>query len=118
MNGLYKTAKATAQSWGDNAGFDAITQCHSAFTTAVIKSNSEQWEINPAVHYNEWANFQRQDFVPVVAAYRELERQFECPSCGDLIYLVQTGKTKEAVRCGCAKVNFNLKAKPKDAVAA
>lgn len=115
MNELYKKAKATAQSWGDKARVDEIDCHHTAFTAAVTKSQSEQWEINPAVHFNEWANFQRQDFEPVVAAFKQLEREFECPACGDLIYVVQTGKTKEAARCGCAKVNLNLKSKPKDA---
>jgi len=83
----------------------------------VTQSQSEQWEINPAVHFNEWANLQRQDFEPVVAAFKQLEREFECPVCGDLIYVVRAGKTKEAARCGCAKVNLNLKSKPKDAAA-
>lgn len=117
MNELYKKAKATAQSWSDKSRVDEINGYHTSFTAAVVQSQSDHWEINPAVHFNEWANLQRQDFEPVVAAYKQLEREFECPSCGDLIYVVQTGKTKEAVRCGCAKVNLNLKPKPKDAAA-
>lgn len=51
----------------------------------------------------------------MVAAFKRLEREFECPVCGDLIYVVKTGKTKEAARCGCAKVHLNLKPKPKEA---
>ena len=117
LNDLYKKAKAAAQSWGDNARVDEINACHAAFTAAVTQSESERWEINPAVHYNEWVNFQRQDFEPVVAAFKRLEREFECPDCGDLIYVVQTGKTKEAARCRCAKVFLNLKPKPKEAAA-
>lgn len=117
MNELYKKARTTAQSRGDKARVDKINGCHTAFTAAVTQSQSEQWEINPAVHFNEWANLQRQDFEPVVAAFKQLEREFECPVCGDLIYVVQTGKTKEAARCGCAKINLNLKPKPRDAAA-
>lgn len=115
MNELYKKAKTTAQSWGNKARVDEINGYHTAFTAAVIQSQSEQWEINPAVHFNEWANFQRQDFEPVVAAFKRLECEFECPACGDLIYVVQSGKTKEAARCGCAKINLNLKPKPREA---
>jgi len=111
MNELYRKAKTTSQSWGDKARVDEINGRHTAFTAAVTQSQSEQWEINPAVHFNEWANLQRQDFEPVVAAFKQLERQFECPACGDLIYVVRTGKTKEAARCGCASVNLNLKPK-------
>lgn len=117
MNELYKKAKATAQSWSDKVRVDEINGFHTTFTAAVTQSQSEQWEINPAVHFNEWANLQRQDFEPVVAAFKQLEREFECPVCGDLIYVVRTGKTKEVARCGCAKVNLNLKSKPKDAAA-
>lgn len=117
MSELYKKAKATAQGWGDKARFDEINASHTAFTAVVTHSQSEQWEINPAVHYNEWANLQRQDFQPVVAAFKRLEREFECPVCGDLIYVVQTGKTKESARCGCTKINLNLKARPKEAAA-
>ncbi len=117
MSEVYKKAKVSAQSWGDNARFDEINACHVTFTAAVAQSQSEQWEINPAVHYNEWANVQRQDFEPVVAAFKQLEREFECPVCGDLVYIVKAGRTKESARCGCAKVNLNLKPKSKEAVA-
>jgi hypothetical protein len=112
---LYRKAKTTAQSWGNNARVDEINAGHAAFTAVVNQSRSEQWEINPAVHYNEWANLQRQDFEPVVAAFKRLEREFECPDCGDLIYVVKAGKTKESARCGCAKVHLNLKPKRKEA---
>lgn len=117
MNELYKKAKLTAQSWGDKPRVEEINGSHSAFTAAVTLSQSEQWEINPAIHFNEWANFQRQDFEPVVAAFKQLEREFECSGCGDLIYVVKSGSTKEAARCGCAKVNLNLKPKLKEAAA-
>ena len=30
----------------------------------------ERWQVNPAIHHNEWANFQKGDFTPVVPAYR------------------------------------------------
>lgn len=117
MNDLYKKAKAAAGSWGDKARVEELVKVNDALSAAVTASTSEQWEINPAVHYNEWANFQKEDFKPVVEAFKALEKQFECDTCGDLIYVVLTGKTKEAARCGCNKVNLNLKAKAKEAAA-
>lgn len=113
MNEVYKKAKVTAQSWSDNTRFDEINACHVTFANAVTQSQSEQWEINPAVHYNEWVNLQRQDFEPVVAAFKQLELEFECPTCGEHIYVVKAGKTKESARCGCTKINLNLKPKSK-----
>ena len=38
--------------------------------------NVEQWAANKAVHYNEWANFGKRDFEPVVSAFRELHDCF------------------------------------------
>lgn len=118
MNEVYKKAKAAAGSWGDKARVEGLGKDHEVFGTAVTASNSEQWEINPAVHYNEWANFQKEDFKPVVDAFRKLEKLFQCETCADLIYVVKTGKTKESARCGCNSVNINLKVKPKEAAAA
>lgn len=117
MNEVYRKAKVAAQSWSDDARFDEINACHGTFTAAVTQSQSEQWEINPAVHYNEWANLLWQDFEPVVAAFKQLELEFGCPACGDLIYVVKTDKTKDSARCGCAKVHLNLKPKKKSVVA-
>jgi recombinational DNA repair ATPase RecF len=114
MNDLFRKAKAAAGSWGDKERVEELGKANDAFSDAVTASNSEQWEINPAVHYNEWANLHKEDFKPVVEAFKALERQFECETCGDLIYVVLTGKTKEAARCGCNKVNLNLKVKMKE----
>ena len=66
MNDLYKEAKAAAGSWGDKAGVEEQGKANNAFRAAVTASTSGQREINPAVHYNEWANFQKEDFKPVV----------------------------------------------------
>lgn len=113
MNDLFKKAKNAAQSWGDNNRVEELSTLHDAFSNAVIATNVEQWQINPSVHYNEWANFQREDFTPVVSAYKKLELLFECPKCGDPLYVVRSSNDKEAVRCACSSVNFNLKSRPK-----
>lgn len=115
MNDLYKKAKAAAQSWGDKARVDELGTLHDAFSGAVGATYIERWQINPAIHYNEWANLRREDFAPVVAAYKELEHLFGCPACGDPLYVVRTGMGKEAVRCACSKVNLNLKVRLKEA---
>jgi hypothetical protein len=45
----------------------------------VAATNADKWQINPAVHYNEWATLTRQDFAPVVKAY-QLVKSFSCPN--------------------------------------
>lgn len=117
MSGLYKQAKSSAQSWGKGELRDELQALHDDFVAAVGATQVDQWQINPAVHYNEWANFHQKDFAPVVAAFKELERKFGCPKCGEPLYLVRSGHENEALRCACSATNFNLKTKSKDAAA-
>ena len=64
--------------------------------------------VNKAVHYNEWANFGKKDFEPVVAAFKALLACFRCEPC-DLMPRVNP----ESVRCDCNTIGLNLKPKPK-----
>ena len=111
MGDLYKKAKNAAQSWGDGGRVAEIQELHDLFAGAVHKTSVEQWQINPAVHYNEWVNLQREDFKPVVSAFKDLEERFGCPDCGEPLYVIRSGKEKESVRCACMRINLNLKQK-------
>ncbi len=51
------------------------------------RADVEQWAVNKAVHYNEWANFGKTDFEPVVAAFRELLDCFPCSDCDSWLYV-------------------------------
>ena len=83
-----------------------------ALSAAAGAQNVESWAVNKAVHYNEWANFGRNDFEPVVAAFRELLECFRCDSCDSGLHLTPR-KNPKSLRCGCGLVNFDLKPKPK-----
>ncbi len=72
----------------------------------------EQWAVNKAVHYNEWANFGKKDFEPVVAAFKELLGCFRCDKCESWIYVTPRG-TPESLRCACNAISLNLKPKAK-----
>jgi recombinational DNA repair ATPase RecF len=114
LGDLYRKAKVANRSWGGPpTRLVEIEEKEAAFRDAVERTSVEQWQINPAVHYNEWANLTREDFGPVVEAYKRLELTFECQACGDPLYLTYTGKERDTLRCGCATTNFNLKSKPK-----
>jgi len=56
---------------------------------------NESLAINPAVHFNEWANFSKTDFIPVLAAWKQFLALFSCENsiCESRIYVV--GSTKE-----------------------
>ena len=55
-----------------------------ALSTAAGASGVERWAVSRAVHYNEWANFGKKDFEPVVKAFKELLECFSCETCKSL----------------------------------
>jgi recombinational DNA repair ATPase RecF len=112
MKELYGKAAAAAQSWGMDKERQVATAAKESLSAAAGASNVEQWAVNKAVHYNEWANFGKKDFAPVVAAFRSLLGCFRCQSCESWVHVTPRG-IPESLRCGCNTINFNLKAKSK-----
>jgi hypothetical protein len=108
---LGKAAEA-AQSWNHKDEKDDVARRKAALSNAAGASNVEQWAVNRAVHYNEWANFGKKDFEPVVAAFKELLRCFSCERCESWLYIVPRGNP-ETVRCACNVTSLNLNPKPK-----
>jgi hypothetical protein len=112
MKDLLGKAAAAAQSWGNDAEKQAAGKRKDALSTAAAGSNVEQWAVNKAVHYNEWANFGKKDFQPVVCAFKSLLACFRCETCESWVHVTPRG-IPESLRCGCNAVNLNLKSKPK-----
>lgn len=108
---LGKAIKA-AQSWGNQEDQDAAVALKKGLAESSGASQVEQWAVNKAVHYNEWANFGKKDFEPVVAAFHELLDLFHCEVCKSWLY-ANPRTRPEAVRCSCGATNFNLNEKPK-----
>ena len=73
----------------------------------------EDWTVNKAVHFNEWANFSPNDFMPIVNAFKDLLACAQCDDCGSWLYITPKGTSPEGLRCSCNSVNLNLKKKPK-----
>lgn len=111
MKSLCAKAAAAAQSWGDNAGKEAALGRKDVLSTCNGATSVEQWAVNKAVHYNEWANFGRKDFQPVVVAFRELLECFGCDRCKSWLY-VTPRMNPESLRCNCNAISLNLKPKP------
>jgi hypothetical protein len=111
---LYGKAAEAAQSWGNMQAGQVASDRKTALSASNGAISVEQWAVNKAVHHNEWANFGRKDFEPVVAAFKDLVAHFQCPSCQSFIYLSPRGRP-DAVRCSCSGINLNLASKPKAA---
>jgi recombinational DNA repair ATPase RecF len=112
MKELHGKAAEAAQSWSNKVAAEAVAARKVALAAASAVTNVEQWAVNKAVHYNEWANFGKKDFEPVVAAFKDLLGCFRCEPCDSWIYLTSRVNS-ESVRCDCNGISLNLKLKPK-----
>lgn len=112
MKSLCGKAADAAQSWGNTADKEAATKRKTLLSTSNAAMAVEQWAVNKAVHYNEWTNFGKKDFEPVVAAFKELLGCFQCEKCESWLYVTPRG-TPESLRCACNAISLNLKPKPK-----
>lgn len=112
MKQLYGKVADAAQSWGDDSAKEIIAKRKDALASSSASTNVEQWAVNKAVHYNEWANFGKRDFEPVVAAFKDLLECFRCDKCQSWLH-VTPRQRPESLRCTCSTVNLNLMPKPK-----
>lgn len=111
LGDLLKKAKKAANSWGQGEALDRIEALETLFVEAKTRTNYDMWQINTAVHFNEWANLKREDFLPVVEAFKSFVGIFECSTCSELYHVAPNRGPKEALRCGCGTLNLNLMAK-------
>ncbi|MDX0563765.1 AAA family ATPase [Sinorhizobium medicae] len=105
---MLKKAKAAANSWNQKEVVDRVGAIEVAYTEAKTRSGFDIWQINTAVHFNEWADLQKDDFRPVVAAFRAFTSSFVCTDCNEMFYVTPDRGKKEALRCGCGSMNLNL----------
>lgn len=105
---LLKKAKVAANSWNQKDAVERISAIEAAFGEAKTKTGYENWQINTAVHFNEWADLKKEDFTPVVSAFRAFSGAFGCDTCNEMYFVSPNRGKKEALRCGCGALNFNL----------
>ena len=77
------------------------------------KCGGEQWVINKAIHYNEWASFTKAEFRAVVEAFKSLLLQFRCQKaeCESWLYVAPRRGDPDALRCRCSALSLNLRTK-------
>ncbi|MGZ2457767.1 AAA family ATPase [Rhizobium anhuiense] len=109
----YKDARQAAATWQDTDRIAAIEAREKAFDDAVNKAKVEQWQINPSVHYNEWANLHKSEFLPVVTAFETLCALFKCNVCGGLMEVSPSRGKREYLQCLCGNVKLSFLNKPK-----
>ena len=102
-----KHAKTAARFWENYDEMERLRDTEEYSKNIFDRTNMERWAVNPALHYNQWADFTAQDFKPVVETFHELFSIFICDNCGTLLHLVN-GPRPEAVKCNCGNINWNL----------
>jgi hypothetical protein len=112
-NDLLAKAQEAAQSWGKADDVLALTKRQKEFKGCVERSQVNQWVINKSIHYNEWANLKKKDFVPVAESFKSLLDCFRCQDCGAYFYVTPPKGSREGIRCDCG-AGFNLKRKTKN----
>jgi energy-coupling factor transporter ATP-binding protein EcfA2 len=105
---LLGMAKSAAQSWGQEEVLGELVEVDSTRGQIYARSGVEQWAVNVNVHYNNWANFGRKDFSPVVDAFRDLCHLFVCSKCGGMLRLASKDATPVGFGCACGAVHWNL----------
>jgi len=103
-------ARESAQSWGNTSAQAAIVALEADAKAKIAKSLSEQWMINKAVHYNEWANLQPKELASLVVAFKDFLESLRCSNadCGGYSYVSPHKGDRQALRCTCGSINFNL----------
>ena len=107
-----KNGRAAATSWNQDSLATAIEEREKLFAAARTATKIDNWQVNAAVHFSGWADLKKEDFAPLVAAFRDLVNRFTCEGCGGLLYVSPERGEREALRCSCGTVNINLKRKP------
>lgn len=107
----FKQGKKAANSWGNQPVVEAIAAQEAIFAEARKATNVDEWQLNKAVHYNEWASLHKADFEPVVAAFKQLVSVLKCQTCSEVFYITPAFGNKEAFRCRCGIVNVSLLSK-------
>ena len=107
---LLQKAESATRSWGKTKEAELIKKRKAEFDSCVAKSQLEQWQTNSAIHFNEWANLQVEDFKPLVQAFRQLVESFHCPEskCNSIFYVTPTKGLIENLKCSCGALNLNL----------
>ena len=108
---LVRRGRGAASSWGDKDALVSFQELESIRKQIYDRTYVEQWSINASVHYNNWENMSKEDFSPVVDAFRDLQGLFMCSTCGGLLEKMPRKGTLQAAKCPCGTVYWNLSPK-------
>lgn len=108
-----KQTKASANSWGKKEEVEELSNRETQIDETIKRTQMEHWGINENVHYTRWKDSEKDDFLPIVEAFQDLEEFFICPGCQGILSLNMKGETPSNVTCPCGQIFWNLEMKKK-----
>jgi recombinational DNA repair ATPase RecF len=99
-----------AKSWDNKELQGNLEKEKKDFSELKSVMSDDWWQINSAIHFNNWANLEKNDFKHTVNDFRELIESLRCKKCNCLFYVLPERGVEESVRCNCGE-KFNLKKK-------
>jgi DNA repair exonuclease SbcCD ATPase subunit len=107
-----KRAKKAANSWNKQEEVAKYQEIESQVNEIIQRTQMEHWGVNENVHYSKWGDFTKEDFLPIVEAFEDLEGIFRCSRCAGIIAVSMKGMTVSNVKCPCGDIFWNLEPRP------
>lgn len=106
-----EAGEKSAIQWKRDEQKAALAALRATAKDLIARTNAEQWALNPAVHFNEWANLQASEFQEVVEAFKALLEHLRCENavCKSYLYVSPRKGQPEELRCNCGQTTINLK---------
>lgn len=110
---LLGMAAKAANSWNKKDVLEQVDALKTARKAALTRYGDENWVVNKAIHYNEWADFTVDEFRDVVIAFKGVLTQFGCanPVCTSWLEVEPKRGEAQTLRCPCATISLNLRPK-------
>ena len=108
---LLKLGAKAANKWNNEDAMARVAALKDSRKAALDAYYGEQWVLNKAIHFNEWARFTKAEFREVVEAFKRLLAELRCSSCESWLYVAPRKGYPESLRCDCGSVMVNLKVK-------
>lgn len=105
---LIGAAKNSANARNDKAALERLKIIDEASSSAIHLSQVEFWAVNSSIHYNKWLTLTKNDFRPIVKAFRDLHDVFFCKQCNSLLSLEFDADKPIAIKCRCNVTNWIL----------
>jgi recombinational DNA repair ATPase RecF len=105
-----KKAKSNANKSNDKKRLTELSELEKTAEAIFARTQIDQWVLNENVHYNKWSSFSKEDFSPLISAYKDLFALFSCSKCGcPITYIELRGENaKASVNCKCGGIFWDV----------